>query len=165
MAPYLPNRPSSPGCSQPCCASPESALLDDLKEQPERMRQLDEPAYDPEQVLRPEAEGTQTASHGRHELPNGNAFPSLIVRKTSHCVRWMLNGGDAVAAALPSTCEPEAMAEKAKACAHARSGQCRFPVRLGFLARRGMPHQEIQALDRTESMVFKTAGRCGHVRT
>jgi len=160
-APYLPEstvvRQAVPSHVAP---SPEFlALLDDLKEQPERMRQLDEPElYDPEQVfyvrkLKRNANGVTRLAM---ELPNGNAF-SVAYRPQDfpHCVRWILNGGDAQVAAfaLPSTCEPEGYtAEKAKG--HVRmldpGEKCRFPVRLGFLARSeaAAAIAEIQALDK-----------------
>ncbi|QKV17918.1 aldose 1-epimerase family protein [Oricola thermophila] len=120
------------------------ALLEDLKTNPARMQTLDEPElYSPEQVFY--IRGLKRDDTGRTrlamELPDGDAF-SVAYNPDDfpHCVRWILNDGDAQVAAfaLPSTCEPEGYtAEKAKG--HVRmlaSGETvRFPVHLGYLDR------------------------------
>ncbi len=117
-------------------------LLDDLVGNPARMETLDEPdLYSPEQVFYIRGLGRGADGHTRlvMELPTGDAFTvSYRPEDLPHCVRWILNDGDAQVAAfaLPSTCEPEGYtAEKAKG--HIRmlapGEQARFPVVLGYL--------------------------------
>lgn len=118
-------------------------LLEDLDENPARMRRLSEPAlYSPEQVFYITGLGTGTGGRTRQvmSLPEGDGF-SISYRPADlpYCVRWIFNDGDAQVAAfaLPSTCEPEGYtAEKAKG--HIRmvapGQELRFPVTLGHLA-------------------------------
>lgn len=144
-APYTPEstvvRKSIPGHVKPSQAFLD--LLDELGRNPQRMQRLAEPdLYSPEQVFY--IRGLGTDGNGRTrlvmELPEGDAF-SIAYRPQDlpHCVRWILNDGDAQVAAfaLPSTCEPEGYtAEKAKG--HVRllapGGTARFPVTLGYLS-------------------------------
>lgn len=118
-------------------------LLEDLGRNPARMRRLDEPElYSPEQVFYIRGLGSDPEGRTRlvMELPDGDAFSvSYRPQDLPHCVRWILNDGDAQVAAfaLPSTCEPEGYtAEKAKG--HVRllapGGVARFPVKLGYLS-------------------------------
>lgn len=123
--------------------SPEFlALLEDLKTNPARMQTLSEPdLYSPEQVFY--IRGLKRDENGRTrlamELPEGGAFSvAYSPDDFPHCVRWILNDGDAQVAAfaLPSTCEPEGYtAEKAKG--HVRllaPGEKQFfPVTIGLL--------------------------------
>ncbi|WP_372803942.1 aldose 1-epimerase family protein [Paracoccus seriniphilus] len=138
------------------------ALLDDLAENPARMAQLSEPdLYAPEQVFYIKGLGVDGQDRTRlaMELPEGGAFSvEYAPRDLPHCVRWILNDGDAQVAAfaLPSTCEPEGYtAEKAKG--HVRMlapGEvARFPVTLGYLGAHEAPAvlDEIAKLDKGES--------------
>jgi len=117
-------------------------LLEDLAHNPDRMRILAEPQrYSPEQVFY--IRGLGCNAEGRTQmvmaLPSQDAFSvSYRPQDLPHCVRWILNDGNAQVAAfaLPSTCEPEGYsAEKAKG--HVRllaPGEvARFPVTLGYL--------------------------------
>ncbi len=136
------------------------ALLDDLATNPARMQKLTEPElYSPEQVFYVTGLGTDKTGRTRQvmALPEGNGF-SISYRPADfpHCVRWILNDGDAQVAAfaLPSTCEPEGYAaEKAKG--HVRMlkpGEVlSFPVKLGYLAAGDLPAalDEVAALART----------------
>lgn len=118
------------------------AFLDDLARKPERMQTLSEPdMYSPEQVFYIKDLATDQAGRTRlaMELPEGDAFSvGYAPADFPHCVRWVLNDGDAQVAAfaLPSTCEPEGYtAEKAKG--HVRmlapGEEVRFPITLGYL--------------------------------
>lgn len=123
-------------------------LLDDLSGNPARMQTLDEPAlYSPEQVFYVRGLGTNAEGRTRlvMALPEGDACSvSYRPEDLPHCVRWILNDGDAQVAAfaLPSTCEPEGYtAEKAKG--HVRilppGETARFPVTLGYLSAQEAP--------------------------
>jgi len=149
-APWTPQatrvRKSVPGHVVP---SPEFlALLEDLAQDPARMRKLSEPQlYSPEQVFYVTGLGTDDAGRTRlvAALPEGDGFSiAYRPRDLPHCVRWVLNDGDAQvgAFALPSTCEPEGyLAEKAKG--HVRMvapGEVlRFPAMLGHLSADELP--------------------------
>ena len=124
------------------------ALLEDLAINPARMRRLDEPElYSPEQVFYLRDLGRDQTGRTRlvMELPEGDGFSvSYDPADFPHCVRWILNDGDAQVAAfaLPSTCEPEGYtAEKAKG--HVRmlspGETARFPVTLGYLSAQEAP--------------------------
>lgn len=124
------------------------ALLDDLAVNPARMRKLSEPdLYFPEQVFY--VTGLARGADGMTEqvmaLPEGDGF-SLAhdPQQMPHCVRWIMNDGDAKVAAfaLPATCEPEGYtAEKAKGNVQeiAPGATRRFAVTLGHLDRNELP--------------------------
>lgn len=144
-APYTPEstvvRKSIPGHVTP--SQQFMDLLEELGRDPRRMQRLAEPElYSPEQVFYIKGLGTDGKGRTRlvMELPERDAFSiSYRPEDLPHCVRWILNDGDAQVAAfaLPSTCEPEGYtAEKAKG--HLRmlapGETARFPVTLGYLS-------------------------------
>ncbi|MDB6178345.1 aldose 1-epimerase family protein [Paracoccus sp. Z330] len=119
-----------------------TALLADLARNPARMEYLSEPEiYSPEQVFYIKSPGTDQDGNTRlaMEFPQGDAVSvAYSTRDFPHCVRWILNDGDAQVAAfaLPSTCEPEGYtAEKAKGHVRMLAPKeiARFPVTLGHL--------------------------------
>ncbi|WP_295807494.1 aldose 1-epimerase family protein [uncultured Nitratireductor sp.] len=139
-------RKTIPGHVKP---SPDfTALLEDLAVNPARMQKLDEPdRYSPEQVFYIRGLGRDERGRTRlvMELPDGDCFSvSYDPADLPHCVRWILNDGDAQVAAfaLPSTCEPEGYtAEKAKG--HVRmlapGETVNFPVTVGYLSAQETP--------------------------
>lgn len=117
------------------------ALLDELAEDPGRMRVLDSDGYNPEQVFYIRDPGTDAdgVAHLMLRRPEGDGI-ALSYRPAQYPIlaRWILANGDTQvgAFALPATCEPEgrtAELAKGNVIELAPGASAEFSLRFGYV--------------------------------